>query len=234
MQPISAFPDSVALTRLAEPEPADAAAAGLSGWSERTPLFPLVLVAALALWLHHHFVTKGASLDFNAMNTILLVTALLLHRRIASFSAALRRGVASCWSILVLYQLYGGVAGLLQYTAVGTWFAEIVAGAATRETFPLFTALAGSLVAIFVPSSGGQWVVQGFVTATAAEAVGVAPARALLALGVGDQMGNLLSPFWVVVIAGIARVEFRRIYGYGLLFAALWFAVGVAIFTWAP
>jgi short subunit fatty acids transporter len=47
-------------------------------------------------------------------------------------------------------------------------------------------------------------------------------------------MGNLISPFWVVVVAGIAQLDFRRIYGYGLVFAGLWFVLGVAIFSWLP
>jgi len=234
-QPLSAFPDSVALTRLAPPmSDANEAPAGFSGWSERTALFPLLLAAVLAGWLFHHFVTKGAGLDFNAMNTILLALALLLTRSIASFSAALRKAIVSCWPIVVLYQLYGGVAGVLQDTSVGAWLAGLFAGAATPTSFPLLTALAGTLVAVFVPSSGGQWIVQGFVTVKAAAEVGASAAQGLLALGVGDQMGNLLSPFWVVVVAGIAQIDFRRIYGYGLVFAGLWFAVGVGVFTLVP
>ena len=86
---------------------------------------------------------------------------------------------------------------------------------------------------MFVPSSGGQRVIQGFVTVKAAAAVGVTAQRGMLALGIGDQMGNLVSPFWYVVVAGIARVDFRRFFGYGLLFAVLWFAIGVVVYVCA-
>jgi short subunit fatty acids transporter len=47
-------------------------------------------------------------------------------------------------------------------------------------------------------------------------------------------MGNLISPFWYVVFAGIARLDFRTFFGYGLLFAALWMGIGVVVFTFAP
>lgn len=162
----------------------------------------------------------------------MLALALALNRSLASFSAALRKGILSCWPIVVLYQLYGGVAGVLQDTSVGPWLAGWVASAATPASFPLLTALAGTLVAVFVPSSGGQWIVQGFVTVKAAAAVGASAQQGLLSLGIGDQMGNLISPFWVVVVAGIAQLDFRRIYGYGLVFAGLWFVLGVAILSW--
>ena len=47
-------------------------------------------------------------------------------------------------------------------------------------------------------------------------------------------MGNLTTPFWYVVVAGIVRMDFRSFFGYGLIFAALWFVIGVVIFTFAP
>jgi hypothetical protein len=37
-----------------------------------------------------------------------------------------------------------------------------------------------------------------------------------------------------MIIASIARIDFRRIFGYGLLFAALWFLIGVFSFTFLP
>jgi short-chain fatty acids transporter len=104
----------------------------------------------------------------------------------------------------------------------------------TPLTFALLTAIASSIVAVVIPSSGGQWVVQGFVTAKAAAAVGSTAQRGLLAVGIGDHMGNFLSPFWVVVVAGIARVDFRTFFGYGIIFSLLWFTLGVGILTFVP
>ena len=57
----------------------------------------------------------------------------------------------------------------------------------------------------------------GPVTATAAAAVGPTAQHGLLEVGIGDHMGNFLSPFWVVVVAGIARVDFRTFFGYGVV-----------------
>ncbi len=54
------------------------------------------------------------------------------------------------------------------------------------------------------------------------------------ALALGDEMGNLISPFWIVIAAGIAHVDFRTIIGYGLAFAAPWFEFGVSILTLFP
>ena len=60
----------------------------------------------------------------------------------------------------------------------------------------------------------------GLRDSAAATAAGVTVQRGLLALSIGDHMGNLISPFWYVIVAGIARVDFREFFGYGLIFAA--------------
>lgn len=234
-QPISHFPDSGALA--AAPEPASsipAAARGIAGWSERTQVFPLLLAAALAGWLYHHFVTLAAGLDLNSMITALLLGALLLQRNLAAFSHAVRSTVQSCWQILVLYQVYGGIAGLLQYTSVGETLARFFAELSSPATFTFLTATAGAVVSLFVPSSGGQWIIQGFVTSESASALGLSAQHGLLALGVGDEIGNLVSPFWIVIAASIARIDFRAMFGYCLIYAALWFVIGVAAFSFVP
>ena len=144
---------------------------------------------------------ESDSLDLNAMNTMLLVVAFVLYRNVASFTKAIRAAVSVCWPVLVLYHLYGGVAGLLQYTSVGERFAGAFAAWATPLTFPLLTAAASAIVSIFIPSSGGQWVVQGFVTSRAAAEVGTD--RAARPAGV-ERRGPCRQP-GVALLAGAAR-----------------------------
>jgi short-chain fatty acids transporter len=219
-------------------KPATAADPPLSGTlSERLEASPVptaLLALALAGWLYYHFAVKGLGLQLNALNTTLLFLCLVFHRTIWNFSKALPGAVVTAWPVIVLYHLYAGVAGVIQFTTVGEEFVSMFAAYATPLTFPLLTALAGTLMAIFVPSSGGQWVIQGFITAKTALTIGVTAQRGLLALGVGDHMGNLLSPFWAVIAGGIARIDYRQYIGYNLVFAAIWFTYGVICFTFLP
>jgi short-chain fatty acids transporter len=157
-----------------------------------------------------------------------------LHRTVNQFTRALQQAVLTAWPVIVLYHLYAGVAGLIQHTTIGEKMAGVVASVSTPLTFPLLTAAIGTVFAIFIPSSGGQWAIQGFVTSRAAMDVGVSVQRGILSMSIGDHMGNLVSPFWYMVVAGIAGVNFRGFFGYGLLFAALWFVIGVIVFTFAP
>ena len=239
-QPLSQFPDAFKLAEpllvIAEAEPIDHAAPrpSLSGRVERSSIPVAILVAALAAWVYYHFFVKHLGLDFNSLNTVLFGLALLVHRNVSNFNRALQTAILSCWPVVVMYHLYGAVAGLLQFTTLGGTIGGLLATVSTRHTLPFFTALISTVVACFVPSSGGQWVIQGYVTVTAAHAVGASAQQGLLALSIGDQMGNLLTPFWAAVGAGIARIDFRRFIGYQFAYAAIWFVLGVLIFTLLP
>ena len=230
--PISHFPESHKLAE--EAAPVMPPPTSSSERIERHPFMTLALCAALAAWLIYHFAINRNSLDINSLNTTLLLATLLLHGNFKAFSGAVEKAVVSAWPVIILYHLYAGVAGIIQFTPIGEKLAALAATVTTPYTFPLLTTLAGAVIAIFVPSSGGQWAIQGFITSESALAAGVSVERGLLALSVGDQLGNLIAPFWYVVIASIARIDFRRFFGYGLLFAALWFVVGVFSFTFLP
>jgi short-chain fatty acids transporter len=231
-RPISLFPQSMEMTEA--PAAAESPALTMSEQLERKPYFTLVLCAVLVAWLWYHFRVRRLSLDINSLNTTLLLASLLLHGNVNSFTRALEKAVTSAWPVIVLYHLYAGLAGLIQFTNVGEKLAGMAAAVSNPYTYPLLTASIATVFAFFIPSSGGQWAIQGFITMKSAAAVGVSMQRGLLAMSVGDHMGNLTSPFWYVVIAGIARVDFRVFFGYGLLFAALWFVIGVLVFTFAP
>jgi short-chain fatty acids transporter len=231
-KPISHFPDAGKLTEQLEAEKEESLTA--SERMERNSIFTVLLCVMLAGWLYFHFIAQRKSLDINSLNSILLFSCFLLHRNVHRFTQALQKAVLSAWPVIVIYHLYAGVAGLIQYTNVGEKLAGVVAAVSTPYTFPLFTAAIGAVFALFIPSSGGQWAIQGFVTSKSAMAVGVSVQRGILAMSVGDHMGNLTSPFWYVVVAGIARVDFRSFFGYGLLFAVIWFVIGSVVFTFAP
>ncbi len=201
---------------------------------EYNPLVLLPLSFMIAAWLYVHFFVKDLSLDINAVNTVVLLLGLLLHRTVFRFTRALKEAVALCWPIVLLYHVYAGVAGLIQFTSVGDFVVTLFDPILTAYTFPVLTVVTSTVVSFFIPTSGGQWLIQGLVTVKMADLVGLTAQRGLLALSVGDHMGNLLTPFWAVVGASVARIDFRAYVGYRMIFACLWFVMGVLAFTFLP
>jgi short-chain fatty acids transporter len=234
VRPLSRFVPEGGLAAAASTAAPEAEASGLAGWLERSRLVLAPLALMLAAWLYQHFIVRRQSLDINAVNTVVLLLGVVLHGTVASYTKALQDAVGRAWPIVVMYHLYAGVAGLIQFTPVGPFLINLFTPVLTPYTYPALTAIISTVVATFIPTSGGQWLIQGFVTVETAALVGVTPQRGLLALSVGDHMGNLIAPFWAVVGASIAKIDFRLYFGYRLVFAALWFTLGVAAFTWLP
>jgi short-chain fatty acids transporter len=233
VRPISQF----AAAESSVKEPADEIPSGprtAAVWMERSPLVIAPLLVMLLAWLYYHFFVKKLSLDINSMNTIVLTLCVILHRNVFRFTRALKEAVGLAWPIVLLYHLYAGVAGLIQFTPVGEYIISLFDPIMTPYTFPVLIVVISAVVSFFIPTSGGQWTIQGFVTVQAAESVDHSAQRGLLALSVGDHMGNLLTPFWAVVGASIARVDFRLMFGYRLIFAGIWFVMGTLAFTFLP
>jgi short-chain fatty acids transporter len=116
--------------------------------------------------------------------------------------------------IAVQFPLYGGIQGIL----IGTGLAGIIAkwfiAISTEFTYPFFTFIAGGVINMFVPSGGGQWVVQGPINIPAAIELGVSPAKVAMAIAYGDQWTNMIQPFWALPLLGIAKLGTKDIMGY--------------------
>jgi short-chain fatty acids transporter len=79
--------------------------------------------------------------------------------------------------------------------------------------------LSAGIVNVFVPSGGGQWVVQGPVMITAAKELGVEVPRTIMAISYGDEWTNMIQPFWAIPVLGITRLTAGEIIGYTALIA---------------
>lgn len=220
-----ADPEAAAAPAGAEPGPPEDLAPGTGSWLDRieraralTWLLALPLAGALALQLRAGGL---ATLDLNTVNLGLWLLALVLHGRPDRFVRACEAGVRACAGVILLFPLYGGIMGMLTGSglsaALSARFAEAGAGVFTLVTF-----LSAGLLNLVIPSGGGQWAVQGPVVMAAAQAQGVAPADALMAIAYGDQWTNMLQPFWAAPLLAITGVRARDITGY----CALWMLAG--------
>ena len=95
--------------------------------------------------------------------------------------------------------------------------AEAISANATPQTLPVLTFLSAGVVNLFVPSGGGQWAVQGPIAMQAAIDAGVSPAKMVMAVAYGDQLTNMLQPFWALPVLAITGVKARDIVGYTAL-----------------
>ena len=104
---------------------------------------------------------------------------------------------------------------------------------ATAITLPFYTFLSAGIVNFFVPSGGGQWGVQGPIAIQSAIEAGVPLPKMLMAVSYGDQLTNMLQPFWALPLLAITGVRARDIVGYTaivMVAAGLW--MGLWLLVW--
>jgi short-chain fatty acids transporter len=116
--------------------------------------------------------------------------------------------------------------GIMKDSELITHFSEFIAASTSPESFTFFTFFSAGIVNILVPSGGGQWAIQGPILVQAAQGMGAPLAKNILAFAYGDQLTNMLQPFWALPILGITGLKAKQILPYSLFL----FAIGLPIF----
>ncbi len=171
---------------------------------------------------------SGVALDINRVNMIFLFLAFILHGTPQKFMRSLNHSFGFASSIVIQFPFYAGLMGLMQYSGLADIISQCFVSISTARTLPLWTFLSGGIVNFFIPSGGGQWVVQGPIMLKAARELSVDPAKVSMALAWGDAWTNLIQPFWALPLLGMAGLKLKDIMGYCLIYL-VW--TGVVIST---
>ena len=153
----------------------------------------------------------------NMLNFLMLGLALLLHSNFTNFLKAVQEAITGASGILIQFPLYFGIMGIMRDSGMVVEISDFFVSIATETTLPLFTFFSAGLVNIFVPSGGGQWAIQGPIVIESALKLGVPLPKAIMALAYGDQITNMLQPFWALPLLGITKLKAKQILPYTLL-----------------
>ncbi len=166
-------------------------------------------------------------IDLDYINFFLFGLAMMLHRSIIEFVASLKEALNGALGIIIQFPLYAGIMGIMKYSGLGTVFSEGFIELSNTTTLPIFTMISAGIVNIFVPSGGGQWAVQGPIVTEAATFLGVAQSKVIMALSYGDELTNMLQPFWALPLLGITKLKAKDI----LPYSSIMLLIGLVIFT---
>ncbi|WP_431125191.1 short-chain fatty acid transporter [Flagellimonas flava] len=154
----------------------------------------------------------------NMLNFFMLGLAIILHGSFKSFLNAIEEAIGDTTGILIQFPLYFGIMGIMANSGMINGISDFFVSISTETTLPIFTFLSAGLVNIFVPSGGGQWAVQGPLVLESALQLGVPLPKAIMALAYGDQVTNMLQPFWALPLLGITKLKAKEILPYTLIF----------------
>ena len=226
-------PSHLSLPAYTFTEKSEAGAAGAERL-DRSRLLSALLAVIIFLAFLVQYLPQLRSLNVtpDMLNFFMLGLAILLHGNIRQFLQAVEEAIGDTSGILIQFPLYFGIMGIMTESGLIHQISDFFVAISSPRSFPVFTFFSAGLVNIFVPSGGGQWAVQGPVILEAAQTLGVPLSKAVMALAYGDQLTNMLQPFWALPLLGITRLKAREILPYSLLFmmvggiiylAGLWF-----------
>lgn len=159
-------------------------------------------------------------LDFftpNNINLLLFSLAIVFHTNFIHFLSAIDEAIVGASGILIQFPLYFGIMGIMKGSGLVTDISNFFIAISSELSFPIYTFFSASLVNIFVPSGGGQWAVQGPIVIKSALELGVSLPKSILALAYGDQLTNMLQPFWALPLLGITGLKAKQILPYTLI-----------------
>jgi short-chain fatty acids transporter len=201
-------------------------------WSKTIWILTCILTwAAIFLW----FTKKSfLQLDLNMYNFIFIGLSMLLHENLARFVESIKMATKAAFGIILQFPFYAGIFGMMAYTGllkvVAGWFVAI----STSFTFPVITMLSSGIMNLFIPSSGGIWMVQGPVMIMAASKLGVAFNLTVMAFTAGEVITNAIQPFWALPLLGATGTEMRTIMGYCLIATLFMFVLVALIYLFLP
>jgi short-chain fatty acids transporter len=209
-------------------------AASFPEWIERSPIAVWALAALLLIAFVRFSTSDGfIKLGPNEVNTLMLAIGLVMHGSVRSYLRAAEQGARGCAGIILQFPLYAGIMGVLASSGLINDFSVFMGSIANETTAPIFTLFSAAIVNVFVPSGGGQWGIQGPIALQTGAEVGVSPAKMIMAVAYGDQLTNMLQPFWALPLLAITKVRAREIIGYTavvMLIALVWMIVGLLLF----
>jgi len=169
----------------------------------------------------------------NFINLFLLGLGIMLHKNFNHFLKGVNQAIGGASGILIQFPLYFGIMGIMNSSGLVGVFSDFFVSISNSTTFPIFAFVSAGIVNVFVPSGGGQWGVQGPIIIEAASQLNVPYWKAVMALAYGDQITNMLQPFWALPLLGITGLKAKDILPYSLLLLLLGgsiFVIGLLLF----
>jgi short-chain fatty acids transporter len=169
---------------------------------------------------------NGFSLDLNSVILLFIIAGLLLHWRPMSYVSAINSAARITGPLILQYPIYGGIMGIMTSTGLADVFAKWFIQFANAHTLPFWNFIASLIISLFVPSAGGHWAVQGPFAVPAAVALHASQAATAMGVAYGEQVADMIQPFWALPVVAVAGIRIRRVMG----FTVMSFLLGVALF----
>ncbi|MDL5363505.1 short-chain fatty acid transporter [Halalkalicoccus sp. NIPERK01] len=197
----------------------------------------LCIGTGVLIWVYLGYVFATSpfteALDINLFISGMLGLGFVFHASFRSFFEVFREAIEGASQVIIQFQFYGGIMGIMAASGLAELIASTAAEYATETTWYLLVFVSAGVVNFFVPSGGGQWTVTGELLAAATRNIpGTDVETMMVAFAMGDQWTNMIQPFWAIPVLGIAGLSIRDMMGYVavlFVFSGAVFGVGTLL-----
>lgn len=162
------------------------------------------------------FATKGflGSLDLNFMIFLFITLNCFAYNTPRKFIAALKDSMSLSTDVMIQFPFYGAIMGMMTMSGFGQIVIDGMSHIATQATMPLVTYISACILNLFIPSQGGQIIVQGPIILPLGKSLGCYMPDILNAFVYGDEATNLLQPLYLIPALAVVNVPLKKVWGY--------------------
>ena len=178
--------------------------------------------AAGVVAIAHEFITKGflGALSLNFIIFFFLILNCFLYPTPTAFVGAHKDSMHLATEVMIQFPFYAGIAGIMSESGLAAIVVTAIVGFATAQSLPIWSYISASVVNLFIPSQGGQFIVQGPLLVDAAQQLGADVMTVINAFVYGDEATNLLQPLYIIPALALVNVKLKDVWG---IMAFVWF-----------
>lgn len=183
----------------------------------------LIGVTGLVLIIRS-FVQKGIlpSLNFNFVIFMFMTLNCFLYNSPSRFVGAYRDSMRTATDVMLQFPFYGGIMGMMTASGLDKAISNMLVNAGSAESFYTLSFLSAALLNLFIPSQGGQWIVQGGILTDAATQLGAHIPYVMNAFVAGDEVTNLLQPLYLIPALALVGMKLKEAWGLCAFICAFW------------
>ncbi len=193
---------------------------------ENSPVINLIVGISGLIWLFWYFGQRSwAGINLDVVNFTFLMVGVLLHWKPSSFLKAAQEGGSFIWGVVVQFPFYAGIFGIIQFSGLAEVMAGWFTAIATKETYPFIVVWYSGILNYIVPSGGSKWAIEAPYIMQAAKTMGVSMPMTVIAYAWGDMITDVIQPFWAIPLLGVAKLNFRDIMGFCMVYFLIYMVV---------
>lgn len=206
-------------------------------------LFMYIIGLMGIIVMAREFIVKGfmGALSMNLIILLFIVCNCFLYKTPRAFIEAYKGNMKLACEVIVQFPFYGGIMGIMQDSGLASIIVAGIVSIASAASLPIWSFISAAVVNLFIPSQGGQFIIQGPLLLTAAEQLGANKIDVVNAFVYGDECTNLLQPLYLIPMLAVTNSKLKDAWGMCAFIALFWavvvilgYAIVPAAIPWNP